>query len=213
MGKRRRKKSRANEEEEEDDDSDNAEDTSFVFHPVVTQDMSTIFFCGEINRVNVVTFARMLHSCSQRLNRRAWESGFDRSDGFITVNLTTSGGEAECGLSAADHIMACAVPVRVIIDGEVSSAGTLLAMGATESLRMRRHATMLVHQLSSSAAGKLTDLQDYTDNCHRVDALMKKLYLERCPSLDHTKLEELMKREHVMDAEEALRYGFIDSIY
>ena len=213
--KRRRQRSHGNDSESSDEDDQDDEDRDeqyYRWHDVTKVDDYTIFFCGEITRKNVVTFGRILHSMTRKLQGCAWRQGKQYSDDVITIKLTSDGGECEMGLMAADLIMNCNAYVTVEICGTIASAATLLAVGATHQLVMNRHATILVHQLSSGVIGKLEDIKDYTKSCLKLDEQMKKLYLSRCPLLKEKKLKKLMKREKVLNAEEALTFGLIDYI-
>lgn len=214
--KKKRKRSHDHESDSSDDDDqyDDYEDDliDYRWRDVTSVDDYTIFFCGEITRKNVVTFGRLLHKMARKLQGRAWRQGKQYSDDIITVKLTSDGGECEAGLMAADLIMNCNVYVSVEICGTIASAATLLAVGATHECVMNEHATILVHQLSSGMMGKLEDIKDYAESCVKLDAQMKKLYLARCPLLKEKKLKKLMKCETVLNADDALAYGFINRI-
>ena len=194
-----------------EDDSEQEEDEG-EWKDVKCTGYKTITFCGGINRENVVTFANLLRTMSDKLSRHVWRAGKQQSDEVITVLLTSEGGTVDSGFSAADHIMMCPVKVCVVADGEIASAATLMAMGATDKIMMMPHATMLVHQLSSGIWGKLDDMKDFSESCVKSNDMMVKLYLDRCPRLDQAKLRNLMTRELTLTAEEALAYGFIDEI-
>jgi ATP-dependent protease ClpP protease subunit len=213
--KKKRKRSHDHESDSSDDDDqddDYEDDLDYRWHDVMRVDDYTIFFCGEITRKNIVTFGRVLHKMARKLQGRAWRQNKQYSDDVITVKLTSDGGECEMGLMAADLIMNCNVYVSVEICGIIASAATLLAVGATHECVMNAHATILIHQLSSCVMGKLEDIKDYTESCLKLDEQMKKLYLARCPLLKEKKLKKLMKRETVLNADEALMYGIINRI-
>jgi ATP-dependent protease ClpP protease subunit len=214
--KKKRKRSHDNDSESSDDDdeqqNDEHDDEDHRWHDVTRLDDYTIFFCGEISRKNVVTFGKILHRMARKLQGRAWRQGKYYSEDVITIKLISDGGECEVGLMAADLIRHCNVYISVEICGTIASAATLLAVGATHKCVMNRHATLLVHQLSSGVMGKLDEINDYAESCSKLDEQMKKLYLSRCPQLKERKLTWLMKREKVLNAEEALKFGFISGI-
>lgn len=215
---RRKKRKRSHysdssdDDDQEDENHDEQQEDSYRWHDVTRVDDYTIFFCGEITRKNVVTLGRILHKMSHKLQGRAWRQGKRYSDDIITIKLTSDGGECEMGLMAADLIMNCNVYVSVEICGIIASAATLLAVGATHNCVMNPHSTILVHQLSSGVIGKLEDIKDCTKSCLKLDDQMKKLYLSRCPRLNEKKLKKLMKREKILNADEALEFGFINYI-
>lgn len=214
---RRKKRKHSNENDSESSDDDDQEEEEHYeqdhrWYDVIRVDDYTIFFCGEITRKNVVTFGRIIHKMARKLQGRAWRQGKQYSDDVITVKLTSNGGECEMGLMAADLIMNCDVYVSVEICGIIASAATLFAVGATHQCIMNSHATILVHQLSSGVIGKFEDIKDYAESCSKLDAQMKQLYLSRCPKLKEKKLKKLMKREIVLNADEAFSLGFVSYI-
>ena len=99
---------------EDTDEVQNEDDQDYYrWRDVTKVDDYTIFFCGEISRKNTVTFGRILHKMACKLQCRAWRQGKQYSDDFITVKLTSNGGECEMGLMAADLIMNCSVNIHL----------------------------------------------------------------------------------------------------
>ena len=67
-----------------------------------------------------------------------------RDIGHVVLHLTTEGGSLFAGLSMYEALRTAAIPVHVIVESEVCSAGTIVMMGARRRL-MHRTSVILVH--------------------------------------------------------------------
>jgi len=176
-------------------------------------DRKTIFFYSPVTVSTVLKFNVLLKRMSDVLTKDAWESGKQTSDEVITVFINSDGGDLKAGLSAADHIRHCRVKIRCVVDGDASSAATLMAVAATDTCLIMAHATILVHQLRSGVIGTQSEIKQETLNCNKFETLMRRLYLECCGRLTSPILTKTLKSEICLLPEEAVKQGFCDAVF
>ena len=128
----------------------------------------------------------------------------------IHLHVNTSGGSLFAAFAVVDTIRALKSQVYTYIDGNVASAGTLITTIGHKRL-MGQHAHMLIHQLSSGVYGKFSEMEDEIFNCQNLMKLLKDFY-KKTTKIPMKKLDELMRRDIWLSAEECLAYGFIDEI-
>jgi ATP-dependent Clp protease, protease subunit len=134
----------------------------------------------------------------------------DAYEPIINLHLNTYGGSIFAAFSTVDTIRRLKSKVHTHIDGSVASAGTLVsAIG--HKRYMGQHAHLLIHQLSSGVYGKFSEMEDEIFNCTNLMKLLKDFY-KKNTKLPMKKLDELLKRDIWLNAEECLQYGIVDEI-
>jgi ATP-dependent protease ClpP protease subunit len=221
--RKRRKRSSANSDDDEDDDDESTDSndddsdertksSSCSSGRVYKVDDRTIFFYADVTRHSVTRLNILLHRLSTDLLRRSRRRNEEWCNDVITLHINSPGGELVYGMSAVDHIMTCVVKVNTIVDGEAGSAASLMSVAATGNATIMPNATMLIHQLSSGVLGKHCDIIDEASNCKLYTELMIQHYLRQCSSLDRRTLMSMLNNEKHINANEAVRLGFVDSV-
>ena len=131
--------------------------------------------------------------------------------GYILLFIHSGGGDAYAGLSAMDHIQISSTPIYCIADGLVASAATFILLAGVESWGMP-HSSILIHQLSTEFYGKYAELEDEMYNSSSLMKTIRDIYVSRS-NMPAAQVEELMKKDITMTAEECARHGFIKGIY
>lgn len=130
----------------------------------------------------------------------------------LFLHIQSGGGSIFAGIAGMDSIIQATrdVPVITIVDGYAASAGTFLSVVGTERW-MRKHAYMLIHQLSSGFWGKYAEIKDEVENLDRLMHMIKGVYKEytKVPTKE---IDKILKRDIWWDAETCKRYGLIDKI-
>jgi ATP-dependent Clp protease, protease subunit len=129
---------------------------------------------------------------------------------IIHLHLNTFGGSIFAAFSTVDTIRRMKSKVYTYIDGSVASAGTLISAIGSKRY-MGQHAHLLIHQLSSGVYGKFSEMEDEIFNCANLMRLLKDFY-KKNTKLPMKKLDELLKRDIWLNAEECLQYGIVDEI-
>lgn len=168
-----------------------------------------ILFYADIDEGNVLELNRVLLETDIKL--QSVGLAFDGTyEPVIHLHINTYGGSIFAAFSTVDTIRRLKSKVYTHIDGSVASAGTLVsAIG--HKRYMGQHAHLLIHQLSSGVYGKFSEMEDEIFNCTNLMKLLKDFY-KKNTKLPMKKLDELLKRDIWLNAEECLQYGIVDEI-
>jgi ATP-dependent Clp endopeptidase proteolytic subunit ClpP len=174
-----------------------------------------IFFYSSVVEDKILDMNKGLHEVTGKILSKNSELTLgDKVLGSspIILHIKSYGGSVFAGLAGMDTILDVQkrVPVYTIVEGCAASAGTFLSCVGTKRY-MRKHAWMLIHQLSSGFWGKYMEIKDEVENLDRLMETIKKVYKE------HTKvpmkeLDGILKRDIWWDAQTCLKYGLIDEI-
>lgn len=158
--------------------------------------------CLELNRILMELDAKL-----QGIKAVGFDDDYDP---VIHLHLSTLGGEIHSAFSTVDTIRRLKSKVYTYIDGSVASAGTLIS-GIGHKRFIGQHAFLLIHQLSSGLYGKFAELEDEFYNCSNLMKILKDYY-KKHTKIPMKKLDELLKRDIWLSAEECLEYGIVDEI-
>lgn len=168
-----------------------------------------ILFYTDIDESTVLELNKILFELDVKLQSIKCAFG-DDYEPVIKLHINTYGGGIFAAFSTVDTILKLKTKVHTYIDGSVASAGTLIsAVGAKRF--MGKHAHLLIHQLSSEMYGKFSEMEDEIFNCTNLMKLLKDFY-KKNTKLPMKKLDELLKRDIWLNAEECLEYGIVDEI-
>lgn len=168
-----------------------------------------LLFCGDIEESTGLELNKSLMEMDLKLQNTKNSFGEDFNP-VCHLRLCTYGGEVLSALSTVDIIRNMKSDVYTYIDGNVASAGTFLSVIGKKRF-MGKHAHLLIHELSSGYYGKLSEMEDEVYNCQRLMKLIKGIYKEHT-KIPMKKLDELLKGDIWLDAEECLEYKIIDEI-
>lgn len=99
----------------------------------------------------------------------------------ISLYISSSGGEINAGLAIYDTMQLVKSDVATICVGQTAStASMLLAGGASGKRYCTANSTVMVHQLSSSMSGQVSDLELYAANVIKLKGLISRIYMKHC---------------------------------
>ena len=134
----------------------------------------------------------------------------------IPVVIDSFGGQAYSLLSMISSIKSSKVPVATIVKGKAMSCGALLASFGEDGLRfMDKDATLMIHDVSAMAFGKVEELKA---DARESDRLNKKLYTmmaRNCGKADDYFLNLIHDKGHAdwfLEAEEAKEYNIVQQL-
>lgn len=168
-----------------------------------------ILFYSEIDESTVLELNKVLFELDIKLQSIKTVFG-DEYEPKIDLHINTYGGSIFAAFSTVDTINKLKTKVYTHIDGSVASAGTLIS-AVGKKRYMGQHAHLLIHQLSSGVYGKFSEMEDEIFNCTNLMKLLKNFY-KKNTKLPMKKLDELLKRDIWLNAEECLEYGIVDEI-
>ena len=132
----------------------------------------------------------------------------------INMYINSPGGSVSAGLSIYDTMQYIKPKVSTICTGQASSMGSLLLTGGSPGLRYcTPNSRIMVHQPSTSGgmAGNASDIKIMADELLRTRARLNALYCFHT-NQSLAEVEKVMERDTFMSAEEALRFGIVDSV-
>ena len=119
-------------------------------------------------------------------------------------------------MAMISSIKSSRVPIATIVQGKAMSCGAILASFGSEGLRfMDKDATMMIHDVSSFAFGKIEELKSDVRESERLNKKIYTMMARNCgKSADYfTKLiHDKGHSDWFLDAEEAKKHGLIDHI-
>jgi ATP-dependent protease ClpP protease subunit len=128
----------------------------------------------------------------------------------VNVKIKSNGGDVFEAFAIYDELRAMAARVVVDIVGSSASAATIIA-AAGDEVRISENSRYLVHNAQSFVAGNKEALAEVYEMLQSIDNQIINTYVKRTGK-DRNVLAELMKQERWMTAQEALDWGFVDSI-
>ena len=132
----------------------------------------------------------------------------------ISIYINSPGGYVSAGLAIYDMMQAVAakgVAVRTICIGRAASMGAVILSGGTRRVIMP-HAEVMIHQPSGGMEGKASDIMVAADHMKTTKSVLNEILSSNCGK----KIEDVSKDtelDHWMNAEEAVDYGIVDSIW
>jgi ATP-dependent Clp protease, protease subunit len=130
----------------------------------------------------------------------------------IYLYLNSPGGNVSSGMAIYDTMQFLRSPVNTICMGMAASMGSfLLAAGRAGRRSALPHSRIMIHQPSGGTQGTAADIEIQAKEILYLRAQMNGLYAK------HTgrpleQIERDMERDFFMSAEEAVKYGIIDSV-
>lgn len=191
----------------EDSSDESTKSDSKEYSPQITTNQ--LYFYDDVTRTSIYNLNRNLESLSKSLLFLTINYNLEQMPP-IDLFISSDGGEVFSAFSAVDRIKNSKVPVHSYVEGGVASAATLLSVVAHKRY-MRQNAFMLIHQVSSGVWGNFQQIQDEMQNLELIMKYIKSIYMQ------HTKftseeLDNILKKDIYLDAQQCLEKGLVDEI-
>lgn len=169
-----------------------------------------IYFYDDVTNDSILELNKTLVELDIKLQNTKNVLGDDFSP-TIHLHIKTDGGDLYSAFANIDTIERLKSKVYTYVEGCVASAGTIMSVVGVKRF-MGRRSFLLIHQLSADIYGKYSELQD---EMYNSDKLMKfiKVHYKEYTKIPMKKLDDLLKCDIILDAEECLAYGIVDEIY
>lgn len=128
--------------------------------------------------------------------------------GDITVRINSPGGDVSAGVSIYNMLNEHSGNVTVKVDGIAASIASLIAM-AGDKIIMLPGSMMMVHLPWTIAAGNSDDMAQVVEMLEKTGESMIPIYAART-GLSEERVEELLKAETWLTAQDAVDLGFAD---
>ena len=169
---------------------------------------NNIYFQDEISLESISSLNKEIRQLGMELTDMANKYGIDVPP--IKLHITSYGGSVIAAFSAIDCIETSRVPVHTIIDGYAASAATLISVCGAKRY-IKKHASMLIHQVRSGMWGKMSEIQDDFANLQKTHDQIKKIYVEKT-KLNRKNLSKILKHDLDWNADQCLLNGLVDEI-
>lgn len=103
-------------------------------------------------------------------------------------------------------------PVHTIVTGCAMSCGFMIAIHG-DHRSIHKHGTMMYHQVSSGAVGKVADIKEDLIEAMRLQKIIEDMTFENT-AITKKKLEKVYKKKQdwFLDATDSLKWGCVDEI-
>ena len=136
----------------------------------------------------------------------------ENSDKDIFLYINSPGGYVSAGLGIYDTMNYIKPSVATICMGQASSmAAVLLAGGATGKRSALPNSRVMIHQPLGGAEGQASDIKIQADEIIRLRTRLTSI-LAKSTKQTLKKIEKDTDRNFFMNAEEAKKYGIIDTL-
>lgn len=138
------------------------------------------------------------------------DSDDSKKDIFLYIN--SPGGSVYDALAIYDTMQYVKSDIQTVgIGVQASAAAFLLSSGTRGKRFLLPHATVMIHQPSSGTRGKVTDQEIDLKEALRLKRLMEAI-MAKNTGQKPSKIHNDMERDFWMTAEEAKKYGVVDSV-
>ena len=136
----------------------------------------------------------------------------ENSDKDIFLYINSPGGYVSAGLGIYDTMNYIKPSVATICMGQASSmAAVLLAGGAAGKRSALPNSRVMIHQPLGGAEGQASDIKIHADEILKLRARLNSI-LSKNTKQTLRKIEKDTDRNFFMNAEEAKKYGIIDTL-
>ena len=168
-----------------------------------------IYFYSDVNLGSIFSLNKTISDLEKQMLITQINLGLAKPP-HINLYINSDGGEIFSAFTTVDRIKACKVPVHSHVEGIVASAATLISVCAKKRY-IGKTGVMLVHQLRGWCGGTHENFKDEAKNLEMLADKVKAIYLEHT-KFSEADLDELLKHDIYLNAEECLKYGLVDAI-
>jgi len=137
----------------------------------------------------------------------------------IHMYINSPGGSVTAGMGIYDTMQYVTSPIHTYCVGQACSMGSLLlAAGEKGHRHALPNSIIMIHQPSGGASGQASDIAIHAKEILRVRDSLTKIYQKHCTIPDESveagiqRFESALERDYFLTAEEALKFGVVDSV-
>lgn len=132
----------------------------------------------------------------------------------ITIRLSSPGGSVLDGLALFDYIQTLRADGIVVTTATLGMAASMacVLLQAGDKRVMGDNAWILIHEVSSAAIGKVSEMEDEVKFTRRLNERLYRIFANRSKLRLITIRQRAKKKDWWIDPEEALRSGLCDEV-
>jgi len=189
-----------------DEPDNNVDKPKYLSTSITSND---VYFYSDVNNESCFMLNKSISDLSKQLLISQVTFNL-QSVPHINLYINSDGGELFGALSIIDRIKTNKVPVHSYVEGLVASASTLISISCHKRF-IRKNSIMLVHQIRSWFGGTYENFVDENKNLELLTNTVRNLYLQNT-KFEEDVLNELLKRDIYLNADDAIKYGLADEI-
>ena len=168
-----------------------------------------IYFYTDISKDTILTLNKQIDIVTKQM--KILQITYDLpAPPPIELYICSDGGDVFASMAAVDKIMNNAVPIHTFCEGVVASGATLISSAGAKRF-ITKNSCMLIHQVSSGLWGNYMQFKDEMKNLELIMTLIKSVYLKKS-KFKSKQLDELLKHDLFLSADECLKVGLVDEI-
>lgn len=138
------------------------------------------------------------------------EAVSDKSISLINLSVGSPGGSFIHGLAMYHHLLNHPATVNATVLNVAGSAASLVLMAA-DRIEMPEDTYVFVHDPTGGVNGRAKDLREMAETLDKFHQNIVNIYARRT-SLDEETIVDLMDKESLVSAKDAVEMGFADSL-
>jgi ATP-dependent Clp protease protease subunit len=135
----------------------------------------------------------------------------------IPVIIDSYGGQVYSLLSMISDITHANLPVATIVQGKAMSCGALLFSFGREGMRyMDPDATLMIHDVSSMAIGKVEEIKADAEETERLNKKVYKMMAKNCGHHEDYFLDIIHEKSHAdwfLEADDCLKHNLANHLH
>lgn len=168
-----------------------------------------VYFNESVNKQSCRRLINKLEDLNIKLGKLECDYDID-SPLKIYLHINSYGGSIFDAFNVIDAMNRSKYPIVTIIEGASASAATLISVCGSERW-ITQHGYMLIHQLSSSCWGKMTEIEDEFSNLKELMDQIYTIYEEKT-HMKRAELRKLLQHDRWWSSEQCLKKGLVDKI-
>jgi len=130
----------------------------------------------------------------------------------ISMYINSPGGVVTSGMAIYDTMQFIRPAVSTLCIGQAASMGSLLLTAGEKGQRFALpNARIMLHQPSGGFQGQASDIERHAEDIIKMKRRLEEIYM-RATGQNRETIERTLDRDYFMTADEAKKYGLIDSV-
>jgi ATP-dependent Clp endopeptidase proteolytic subunit ClpP len=167
-----------------------------------------IYFYEDVSHKSALNLNMKLRDLEQKLLDKNHKHSLHQE--YIYLHICSMGGCVFSAFSIIDTIKNLKVPVVSIIEGNAASAATMISVVCDYKL-CHPNSYMLIHELSSGAWGKFSEIEIEVNNLKKLMRRIKSIY-KKHTNLSEEDLNNMLSDDVWWTSKESLNMRLVDEI-
>lgn len=171
--------------------------------------LNQIFFYDDVTKSSIYNLNRQLDLAAKSVQVLSISYNL-KVKPPIELYISSDGGEVFSAFSAVDRIISSPVEIHSYVEGMTASAATLLSVCAHKRY-IRKNSFMLIHEVRGGLWGPFEEIKEEVKNLELVMSYIKSIYIKHTKFIEN-ELNDMLKQDLYLDANDCLKYGLVDFI-